>query len=259
MATLAPTPILPKTAQQPDIAPLNPAPLDLDEVELEFRFRLHQSGADLRDTAIAIGQQDGMVVVHGVAENPAQGLELLQAVAAIPHPDAVRIDLRLPGETPAQATTTVPDAVPPARHPDPPSLKPWIPLVGNEARLTDAGNQAVAIAEKMTDTAWALRHLEERFPSADRLSERALHLRDTLAADYRARIQAQAAEMATHLAFFPSCSADFSRPAIRFSEIDALRDLVEWLFAGRQLDTSPASIDEAARDICTKLHNPEEK
>ena len=246
---LKPLPVVPPPSQ-----PVSP--VDLDEVELALRFRLHQTGADLRDGAIRIRQEAGSVVVDGVVDDAAQASELEQ-IAAAADPGQVRVEVRLAKNVlPSPAIPYQIAAESSGTHPGPAFLPEMVPLLGSQTRLIERGNQAVATVEKMTDNAWAWRHLVERYGKGDALSAASRQLLESIEDDYRANIRTAGGELHDQLAFLPGWSADpaaacdTSDPA---AQVLALRDLVEWLFAGRQLDQNPGSIKEAAQVMATRL------
>jgi hypothetical protein len=235
-----------------------PPPVDLDEVELEFRSQLHQTGADLRASAIQIGRQGGLVVVQGVVDTSAQEAELREASAAVSHPEAIRVQVRLAsaarlpvsGAFEAQSG----EAAPSVRNAEPAVLGELASLAGGPGKLTEQGNRAVATVEKMTDAAWVLYRLEKRFPSSERLSAESWRLLAALEKDYRASLVSLAAELRADLAFLGEApAAGLPCPADSLAPVLAARDVVEWLFAGRRLVQSPVSIREADEKIAAQL------
>jgi hypothetical protein len=249
-----PTVALPLSAVA--VPPLAVAPVDLDEVEMSLRFRLHQTGADLHDGAIRIRQAEGGVVVDGVVDDSGQLAELRQTASGIEHPEILRVNVRTAEGLPPSAASVYPASQPVVSRSQP-FLQTLISLAGSERELTGRGNAAVETVESMTDTAWALRRLTERFASGPALSANSRQLLDTMESDYRARIRGLGARLRVQLDFLPgwaagssaACTADDDAAA----QVFALRDLVEWLFAGKEMEPGPRFLEEAARSISAGL------
>ena len=259
----APQPITPPVAAEavpmpkpPEIAAVLPPPpmpaIDLDEVELALRFQLHQTGADLRYSAIRIAQDAGLVTVDGVVDDPVQASELQQTAARIEHPELVAVNVRLASD--AGPITATPYQAETVARPEQPFLQTLISLAGSERDLTQKGNQAVATVEQMTDTAWALRHLMERFQPRQLLSENSHRWLESIQNDYRARLARSAAVLRDQLAFLPASPAAACDTADPPAQVFALRDLVEWLFAGKPLRVRPRSLEETAQIIATQVN-----
>lgn len=239
--------------------PLNPAPPetrllpDLEEVEAETRLALYRLQLDIEDPP-EIGQQEGMVVLRGLWREETRAL-LEEALAAIKHPECVRLEPYAPA-APAPAPSTVistSQGLPPTQ----PFESDLLARVGGPARLLTTGNAAVALCERILDLAWALRRLEARYPPDIRVRMAAgpLGIINTIEAGYLTSLRdgMQQLTVALEPLSLPQESPAAAADTSLFESAHALRDLLLWLFAGRPLSSQPASLNEAGQSISHHL------
>lgn len=241
------------------LEPKMPAAVSLDDLEVEFRFALHRRGADLKNADIRIAKKNDHLVVTGVVDDRGDRDELAGGVKEISQPELVSLDVLIPSETGNNAPEASPiefaSAAKPPKQPFRPKL---LALAGSEGRLTEIGNTAISQVEKMTDLAWALRHLDDRFGPATRilLKPGNRHLLQAMEADYIRDIQNLSGALKAGLSLL------FTSPRLPGEEFEsrnivervfATRDLVEWMFAGRPFSTIPGSFDSALQILATDL------
>jgi len=263
-ATPPPLPVLPeRLARIPYTFQLS-NPVNLDSLEIELRYKMHQTGADLSDGAIRVNRKDGKLAITGVVESAQQRWDLSLLISQLSRPDCVNLEVLIPAEVhvtagPATLVDNRQSAELPAELPFEQAL---LKLAGSQERLSNAGNEAVSLVEKMTDIAWQLRILDSRFPTASRsnLQVESRRLLQIMEEDYIVSLGKLAVKLRTCLSFMPlklgglplAGEAQASRAA---DQVFALRSLLEWLFAGRVITPCPSSLDEIMNNLSASLSN----
>ena len=240
------------------VEPKMPVPASLDDLEVEFRFALHRRGLDLTNADIRIAKINEHLVVTGVVDGRGDRDELADAVKEISRPELVSLDVLIPSEAGNNASEASPvEFASAAKPPELPFRSQLLARAGSEGRLTEIGNTAISQVEKMTDLAWALRHLDDRFGPATRmlLKPENRHLLQAMRADYIRGIQNLSGELKGGLSsLFTSPSPKDDLESLNIVErVFATRDLVEWMFAGRPLSSVPGSFDLAFQLLATDL------
>lgn len=246
------TPARPRAPREVEAQPAAIAvPPDLEALEVEARFVLHRLRWDIEDPP-EIRQQDGEVILRGVwtAEQVEQ---LKEALSAVREPELVRIETSLAERVAAAPTVYV---EPPRISPPPrPFERELLERAGSPSLLVSTGNAAVAASERVMDLAWALRRLETRYTPAARhqIAPRVLWLISVIQSDYLTDLREEAGRL--HRGLPPLRLPDQAAPSQQglFENAQALRDLVQWLFAGRSLPASPATLAEAEEALARHL------
>jgi hypothetical protein len=179
------------------------------------RYALHRIGADLgdqievqADTSPSANNNSSSarvarIIVHGVVDSPERKEELLLAVSEIPHletnihtPEEIAL-LHPPDAPSGESTVTSTEIV--SSHS--PIEKRLLEYCGGQISAESFSKQAFAIAQDLMAEAWALKHLEERYPNTERvrLSASSRQLLDLMLRDHREALFQHTAELSALL------------------------------------------------------------
>jgi hypothetical protein len=190
---------------------LGPSPIELADDEMAARYALHRVGADLGDQIeIQLINSDparsappNTVVVRGVVDSKERRDQLLSAVGEVPN---TKTDVHTPDEITLSPSDAAPLAEPKITQTEilssrSPVEKQLLDHCGSKENAEVFTRRAFAITESLTAEAWALKHLDDRYPGADRpqLSASSRQLLEQMLRDHDEALRRDAAELATLL------------------------------------------------------------
>jgi hypothetical protein len=259
-----------------------PSPAELVDDEMAARFALHQIGADLGEQIEIqrdVARRKPQIIVSGLLESGDRKRQLLSALEEIPH---LEVDLETPEEATRNRKKSPP--APSASAGDTEQVvstqsaieKQLLEYFGSSANVEAFSRQAFSIAEALMAEAWALRHLDERYPEADRadLSAPSRQLLELMIRDHRRALGQRTKELnglldplLSGIAAPVATSAANEKPLLStFANAQQIESLTLGLLAGSEPASRPSdqagSVElsavmsaRAARDLMTALQD----
>ena len=140
---------------------------ELDRAELEVLYTLHRARACLGEPIEVEQRSDGKIRVQGLVATEARRAEIAFALGALNTPQLITVDLRTAEEaavvyeTEQSAEST---RVEPSPLPIQNALERYFERRHQAGQaITELANAAVTLSKNISDEAWALRRLAERF------------------------------------------------------------------------------------------------